>query len=326
MHRASHVSRRLALAAVLAPAMFSSAQAQGYPAKPIRVVNPWGAGGASDSFVRPIMQELSQVLKQPVVVENMAGANGMIGAAAVARASPDGHTLLVANLGPTAISPALEPRIAYDSVKDFAPVTQMVSAAQVLVLRDNLAVRSVADLVAYGRAHPQKLSYGSVGMGSTTHLAFEIFSQMTGAEFLHVPYKGSAQVVTDLLGGQIDMAFINVASAASLAQKPGVRLLGVSTLRRSGALPQLPTIAETVPGFELNSWWGLMAPAGTPQAVVDRLQREVAQILREASMTQRLRDMGLEVEGSTPTQFGALIQNDLQRWAAIVKARNIKLQ
>jgi tripartite-type tricarboxylate transporter receptor subunit TctC len=302
-----------------------SARAQAYPTKSIRVINPWGAGGASDAFVRPIMQKLSEVFGQAVLIENQPGASGMIGAATVARAAPDGYTLLVANVGPTVISPALEPKMAYDSLKDFAPITQLVSAPQALIVRSDLPIKNVADLVAYGKAHPKKLTYGSVGPGTPTHLGFEILSQMAGGEYLQVPYKGSAQVMTDLVGGQVDMAFTNIAGAIPLMHNPKLRVIAVSTLKRSSGMPDVPAVSETVPGYDLNAWWGLMAPAGTPKAVVNRLQQEIAKIMRAKDMEQRLREMGLEVEASTPEQFDALVHSDMVRWAGIVKARNIKL-
>ena len=323
---ASSIALSLALAFGLsATAAQAQTAAAAWPAKPIRVINPWGAGGASDAFVRPIMLKLSENLGQSIVVENQAGASGMIGAATVAKAAPDGYTLLVANVGPTVISPALEPKMAYDSIRDFVAVTQLVSAPQALVVRADLPIHNVAELVAYGKANPGKLSYGSVGAGSATHLGFEILSQMGGGEYLHVPYKGSAQVMTDLMGGQVDMAFTNIAGAIPMMKNPKLRVIAVSTLKRSSAIPEVPAVSETVAGYDLNAWWGLMAPAGTPKPVVDRLQQEIAKVMRARDMEQRLREMGLEVEASTPEQFAAVVRGDMVKWAAIVKSRNIKL-
>jgi tripartite-type tricarboxylate transporter receptor subunit TctC len=318
---ASSIALLLALAFAAVP---GAASAQTYPTRTIKVINPWGAGGAADSIIRPVMQKLSEVVGQSIVIENQPGASGMIGAASVAKAPPDGYTLLFANLGPTAISPALESKMAYDSVKDFVAITQMVTSPQVLVARNDLPVRNLQEFIAYAKASPTKLTYASVGVGSTTHLGAEMLAQMAGVDFVHVPYKGSAQVTTDLLGGQIDFAFINIAGVVPLMNPPRVRPLAVSTARRSGALPDLPSVAETYPGYDLNSWWGLMAPAGTPSAIVDRLYRETAKIMRSPDIEKRMRDNGLDVDATSPEQFAAQIRMDLERWPGIVKARGIK--
>jgi len=311
--------------AAAAMAMVAPA-AMAYPDRPITVINPWTAGGPADTVARPILEKLSQRLHQPVVLENRAGANGVIGATYVARAKPDGYTLLFSHVGPITISPALTKDMPYDSLRDFAPITQVVSAPTVLLVRPDLPIHNLKELVDYARAHPGKLSYGSVGPGSTTHLAGVILGDMADVELLHVPYKGAAPVVTDLLGGQIDMGFLNIAGAMSYIKSGQLRPIGVSTLKRSSLLPDLPAIAETYPGFEVNSWYGLMAPAKTPQPIVEQLQREVSEILKLPDIKKQFEANGLAPEGTTPEVYTQQIERDLKRWAGIVKEAGLKPQ
>ena len=312
-------ARAWSMAALLA-ASVAAAFAQTYPAKPIKLINPWAPGGAADLIARPIMQRLAEALGQPIVVDNRPGANGTIGAAAAAHAAPDGYTLFFSNVGPVAISPALQTNLPYDSIKDFEPITQLVSGPTVLVVRPDIPVTSMKQLIAYAKAHPGKLSYGSVGSGSTTHLAGEMLSLMAGVELLHVPYKGNAPVVTDLLGGQLSMAFINVAGAMPYLKSGKFRGIAVTTLKRSAALPELPAVAETLPGFEVNSWYGLMAPAGTPKAIIERLYRETVKVLKSPKIVEQMAQAGLDIEGTTPKEHAAQIRSDLERWARVVKA------
>ncbi|SHH65641.1 Bug family tripartite tricarboxylate transporter substrate binding protein [Pollutimonas bauzanensis] len=332
MYKTFQPSRRPVLACLSALALAASsvslpsAAAGSYPDRPITVVNPWTAGGPADTVARPILQKLSELLKQPVVLENKAGANGTIGAAFVARAIPDGYTLLFSHVGPITISPAIQKNIPYDSVKDLAPITQVVSAPTVLVVRPDLPVHSIKELVEYARAHPGELTYGSVGPGSTTHLAGEILANMAGVKLLHVPYKGAAPVVTDLLGKQIDMAFLNIAGVVPYLKSGQMRGIGVSTLKRSALLPDMPAIAETYPGFEVNSWYGLMAPAKTPRAIIDLLQKNVARILRMPDIVKMLESNGLAPEGTTPEQYAAQIDKDLKRWKQVVETAGIERQ
>lgn len=301
-----------------------SSVAQSYPGKTIKVISPWAAGGAADSIVRPVAQKLSALWGHAIVVENQAGASGTIGTANVAKAAPDGYTWLLCSLGPIAISPALQQRLAYDSLKDFEPITQLVSSPQVVVARQSLPIQDMRGLIAFARTHPQKLSYGSNGAGSTTHLGMEMLAQLAGIQMLHIPYKGGAQVMSDLLGGQIDLAILNIAQVLPLLEASKVRALAVSTARRASTLPNMPVVGETLPGYDLNSWWGLSAPAGTPKDVIRRIHAETTKIMRSPEMEQRMRDAGLEVEASTPEQFSALIKRDLAAWAEIVKRGGIK--
>lgn len=302
-----------------------SAQSGAYPSKAITVINPWTAGGASDAIARPLLQRMSEVIGQSVILENMPGANGTIGAAKAARANPDGYTLFLAHVGPMAISPALQ-ELPYNPIRDFEPITQIVSSPIVLVSRPDLKFTSVNDLLNYARAHPGKLSYGSVGVGSTTHLAGEMLAQLGKVSLLHVPYKGDSQISTDLIGGQIEFAFINIAAAMSLMKDGRVTGLAITTLKRSSVLPELPTVAETLPGFEVNSWYGMVAPKGTPKPIIDKLYTTLHGILMEPETKSRLQSMGLEAEGTTPDDYASKIKQDSERWAKLVKSVGVSLK
>jgi tripartite-type tricarboxylate transporter receptor subunit TctC len=324
MKRLQNVASVLSCLTVVALSLSGSPLAQSYPGKTIKVISPWAAGGAADSIIRPVAQKLSALWGHAIVVENQAGASGTIGTSNVAKAAPDGYTWLLCSLGPIAISPALQPRLPYDSLKDFEPITQLVSSPQVVVARQNLPIQDMRALIAFARTHPQKLSYGSNGAGSTTHLGMEMLAQLGGIQMLHIPYKGGAQVMSDLLGGQIDLAILNIAQVLPLLEASKVRALAVSTARRASTLPNMPVVGETLPGYDLNSWWGLSAPAGTPKDVIRRIHAETTKIMRSPEIEQRMKDAGLEVEASTPEQFSALIKRDLAAWAEIIKRGGIK--
>jgi tripartite-type tricarboxylate transporter receptor subunit TctC len=270
-----------------------------------------------------MLEKLSERLGQTAIMENRPGANGTIGAALVAAAPPDGYTLLLAHIGPTVISQAMKQKPPYDSEKDFAPITQAVSGPTVLMVRPALPIHSVAELIDHAKAHPGQLSYGSVGIGSTTHLAGEMLKVAAGIDMLHVPFKGSTPVVTEMLGGRIDLMFINIAGGIGLIRQGQLRGLAVSTTTRSSMLPELPTVADTVPGFELNSWYGFMAPAGTPPEIVDRLSREMHVIFTTTDVATLLRDNGLEPVGSTPAEFAKRIHGDLKYWAEVVQRTGV---
>ena len=300
--------------------------AAGYPDKPITVINPWTSGGPADTVARPVLQKLSERLGQPIIMENKSGANGVIGCAFVARAAPDGYTLLFSHVGPITISPAVQKDMPYDSVRDFKPITQIVSAPTVLLVRPSLPIHNLKELVDYARANPGKLSYGSVGPGSTTHLAGEILSTMADIKLLHVPYKGAAPVVNDMLGGSIDMSFLNIAGAISYVKSGQLRAIGVTTLKRSPLLPDLPTISEAYPGFEVNSWYGLMAPAKTPDDIVDMLQKQVAEIIRSPDIVELFSRNGLTPEGTTPVQYAEQIKTDLARWRNVVQTSGLVIE
>ncbi|MGG5808595.1 Bug family tripartite tricarboxylate transporter substrate binding protein [Falsiroseomonas sp. CW058] len=319
-------NRRTLLAAAAGALAAPAAMAQqGWPARPIRLINPWTPGGPADAIARPLSQKLTEALGQPVVMENRPGANGTIGMTAVARSAPDGYTLFFSHVGPVAISPNFSPNMQYDVLRDFAPITQLVSGAIVLVVRPDVPAGSVAELIALARARPGEISYGSVGPASTTHLAGEMLAMMGGVQMLHVPYQGSAPVVTDLLGGRLHFAFINLAGVLPQIEAGSVRALAVSTARRMSRVPDLPTVAETLPGFEVNSWYGMMAPAGTPAAIIDRVHRESVAALRAPELAAQLRNQGLDIEGSSPEEYGRKIRDDLRRWGELARATGIRV-
>jgi len=290
-----------------------------YPSRPITLISTSPAGGPIDVIARPIAQRLGERLGQPVIIENHAGANGTIASVDVAKAAPDGYTLLITYLAPVAINPAMRADLPYDSVRDFTPVTQLDSAALVLLVRPSLPIHSVADLAVYAKTHPGKLNFGSPGPGSAGHLVSAMLHERTGIEITHIPYKGGGPLVTDLLGGHIDMASVGMSGGISYVKQGRLRAIGVTTLKRSPLLPDIPAVAETLPGFEVDSWYGILAPASTPAPIVHRLQQEFAATLREPAIEDVLRINGVEPMGSTPEQFAARIKEELARWAPVVK-------
>ncbi len=313
------------LAILAAFAFASAASAQQYPSKPIRIINPWTPAGPAELLARTIGVKLQESLGQPVLIESRPGANGTIGATFVAKSAPDGYTILFSHVGPMAIHPAVAASMPYDTLKDFEPITQVAAGALVLLVRNDIPAKSVPELVAYAKANAGKLSCGSVGPASTTHFACEMFNMMGGVSTIHVPYKGSAPVVTDMLGGQIAISFLNIAGVMGQLKANQLRPLAVTTLKRSAVLPDLPAMNELMPGFEVNSWYGMMAPAGTPKAIVQLLQRETAKALKAPDVNERLRAAGLEPVGNTPEEHAAQLRGDLERWAKVAKTAKIKI-
>ncbi len=297
---------------------------EAYPSKAVILINPWAAGGPSEAIIRPIAEKLTQLLGQPFVIEAKPGANGTIGTGMVAHAKPDGYTLLFANAGPITISPSLPNKPAYDVNRDFVPITQIVSAPTLLVVKADFPAKNLAEFIDYIKKNPNKVAYGSVGIGSTTHLAGATLAERLGTEMIHIPYTGSSQINTDLLGGQIQTAFVNIAGVMGLVSDGKLRSLAVSTLKRVSVLPNIPSVAEQVPEFEMNSWYGLMAPANTPLAITQKLNATIVQILKMPEIVSRIRDNGLEVEGTTPEAFSAKIKSDLANYANSVRAAKIK--
>lgn len=302
----------------------SGAHAQTWPARPIKLINPFAPGGFGDVVARPLLDQLGKALGQNIIVESHAGANGALASGVVAKAAPDGYTWLLANLGPIAINPVLQPAIG-DPLKDFEPITRLVSGPQILVVRPDFPASDLKGLIAYAKANRGKLSYGSVGPGSTTHLAGELLNLKAGTEILHVPYKGAVPVMNDLIGKQIDMGFINISLAKPHIDAGRLRGIAVSTLKRAAIMPDVPAVAELLPGYEVNTWWGFAAPAGTPRAIIDRIAGETARILAIPEVAERLRQNGLEPEGDTPEAFTARIKGDLAQWRELVKANNIRI-
>jgi tripartite-type tricarboxylate transporter receptor subunit TctC len=302
------------------------AAAQDYPTKPVRLVVPFAPGGAPDIVARGIAQELGTRLGQPVVVENKLGAGGNIAYESVAKAAPDGYTLIFATTG-IATNMSLFKARRYDALKDFAPVTQVASGPHVLVANKSLAVRNVRELIAYAKANPKKLSYGSSGNGTILHLAGELFNHKAGVELQHIPYKGSSLAQTDLVGGSIQLMFSDVASALPYIKAGTLRPLAVTGKRRMPLLPDVPTIAESgVPNYDIEAWFGILAPAGTPQPVVDRLYREIRASLASPELQQRLDGLGQVVVGSSPGEFSEFLRAEVAKMAEIVKASGIAVE
>jgi len=310
----------------LSLAFFSAgALAQAWPSKPIRLIIPWPPGGPAEALARVVTAKMSAVLGQPFIIEAKPGANGTIGTNLVAKAAPDGYTILFSHLGPTAISPSLQKDLPYDPLKDFEPITQVISGPTLLVVRNGLPIRSVKELIAYAKANPGKLSYASVGVASTTHLAGEMLNVAAGINTLHVPYKGSTPAITDMMGERVDFAFFGISGSMQQARAGQIRMLAISTLKRSPNFPDIPAVAETVPGFELNSWYGMMAPAGTPKAIVNRLQQEVAAAVKKPDVVEWMKQSGLDPVGSTPEEHAAYIRSETVKWAKAIKDAKVSV-
>ena len=304
-----------------------SARAQDYPSKPVRFVVPFAPGGTTDVLARLVGEKLSASLGQQFVIDNKPGAGGNIGTAQVAKAEPDGYTILMGTVGTHAINASIYPSLPYDPVGDFAPVTLVATVPNVLVVNPELPAGSVAELIALAKEKPGELNFASSGNGTSIHLSGELFKSMTGVDIVHVPYKGSGPAMVDLLGGQVQMMFDNLPSSAPQIAAGKLRPLGVTSKERSPTLPDLPTIAEAgVPGYEALSWFGVLAPAGTPDAIVATLQAEIAGVLADPAMRQRFAELGAVPVGGTPAEFATLIGTETAKWAEVVKNAGIKLE
>ena len=302
-------------------------QAQSYPSKPIRIVVPYPAGGTSDILARSIGQKLSESLGQPIVIENKPGANGNVGADFVAKSPPDGHTVLLADIGALAISPSVYPTLPFDPTKDFAPVTMVAYSPHILVVHPSIPVASVKELVALAKAKPGKLNFAISGVGGAPHLAGVEFALRTGIDWAYIPYKGGAQAIADVAGGQADVTLNGMLATYPLVQGAKLKLLAVSSARRMSAIPDVPTIAESgLPGFETGSWQGVVAPAGTPRDVVAKLNAEIGRIVTSPEMRERLGAQGADVRTNTPDEFATFIRSEMTRWAKVVKDANVKLE
>ena len=311
------IKQLMAGIALAAAALCGAAQA--YPTKPVTIVVPFAPGGAADTMARQLAERLNKRLGQPVIVENKPGAGTMIASEYVAKAAPDGHTVLLAasSLG---IAPALYSKVNYDPVKDFVPISQVASVVHVLEVHPSVPVKSVAELIAWLKANPGKANYGSVGAGTSTHLESELFNTMAGVRMTHVPYKGSAPALMDLVGGNLQVMFDAWASSGPFVKDGKTRLLAVTTAQRSKILPDVPTVAESgLPGYEAMPWLGFVAPAGTPAAAVNRFHAELTEVLKEPEVQERFRNLGLDIIGNTPEQFADFIKKDIVKWAKVVK-------
>jgi tripartite-type tricarboxylate transporter receptor subunit TctC len=323
MARGAAVAKIWAVALGLAWA--GAADAQTWPTKPIRYIVPYPAGGNTDITGRLIGQKLSEALGQPIVIDNLPGAGANIGAAAAARAAPDGYTLFQGTGSTHGINSALFPKLPFDPVKDFVPIVLLVESPLFLVVNPDLPVKSVPELVAYAKAHPGKLSFGSVGNGSAHHLAGELLKLRAGLDMVHIPYRGSAPALQDLMGGQIQLAFD--ATALQLVREGRLRALAVASTKRWPAAPDIPAMSEVgFPDFEVGGWFALFAPAGTSRPIIDRINVEVNRILALAPVQQRLREIGLEPLGGTPEQLAKHVATELAKWPTIVKASGARLE
>jgi len=312
--------------AALVTALATAALAQGYPNKPVKIIVPFAPGGNVDITARLVAPGLTEALGQPVIVENKPGAGGTIGADFVAKSPADGYTLLMGSNSTFSVAPSLYPRNPYDPLKDFAPVIVIASAPFVLVTHPGLAAKDARELVALAKATPGKLTMSSAGTGSSNHLVGELFQEISGARFTHIPYKGSGQALTDLMGGQVNLHFDQITSAASHIRAGKLRALMVTAPQRVPMLPDVPTAAEAgYAAFEATNVTGLIAPAGTPREIVDKLNAATQKVISQPAVRAKFAEIGAEATGGTPQQFGAYIRDDLSKWTRIVKDANVKV-
>ena len=313
----------LAIASGAAP---STSTAQGYPNKAVRMVVPFPAGGSTDIVGRTVAQKLSEMWGQPVVVDNRPGGGTSIGTDAVAKAAPDGYTLLVTP-APFTINPSLLAKLPYDALTDFAPITLINTTPLVLVVNPGVPAKSVKELIALAKARPGKLNFGSSTIGGSNHLAGELFNAMAGVQLVHIPYKGNAPALIDLVGGHIDLIFNGVTSALPLIKGGKLRALAVTSLQRSGALPEMPTLDETaLKGFEAVAWNGLSAPAHTPREVIARVNADVIRIVSSPELKERLKAEGSDPVGNTPEQYAAFLRSEVAKWARVIKFAGVKAE
>ena len=316
---------RILAAAALAVAALS-AHAQAYPAKPVRIINPFAPGGATDIIARHMAQKLTEAWGQPVVVENRAGASGALGVEHVAKGAPGGYTLLIATQTTHAANPALYAKLPYDAAKDFAPLTLAGSTPLALMVHPSLQVASVKELVEYLKKNPGKLAYASGGNGTSQHLAMELLKTMTGTFMVHIPYKGAGPAMTDFLGGQVSLMFDNLPTAMPHVRAGKLRAHAVSTAKRTALAPELPTMAESgLPGFELATWFAFFAPAATPREIVQKVSADMRRALGAPDTKERLTAIGVDIVASTPEELGQFHRAELAKWAKIVKDSGAKL-
>ena len=317
----------LALTAFVMAAALNGVAAQpaNWPSKPITYVVPFAAGGTTDILARLISEKLSNALGQPIIVENRPGAGGNIGSGFVAKAAPDGYTILGGTISSHAINVSIYPDIPYDPEKNFAPITLIGNLANVLAVNSNSAIKTVQELIAEAKAKPRVMTFASSGAGTSQHLAGELFKRMAGVEITHVPYKGSAPALQDLMGGHVTMVFDNIVAVAPLIKSGKVRPLGVTSLKRIRAFPDIPTIAESgLPDYDVVSWQGVFAPAGTPPDIIKRLNQEIVAILKMPDVAERLDTLGLEPVGNTPEEFAKFQKAEIAKWAKVVKDAGVK--
>jgi tripartite-type tricarboxylate transporter receptor subunit TctC len=323
----AYVVTALAVSAAGTSVVQAQAPAAGsaYPAKPIRVINPYTPGGGIDAILRPLAQKMSENLKQPLVVDYRTGANGMIGLSAGAKSPPDGYTLVVGTTSALTMNPAVYSKVPYDSLRDFSPISNFAEAAFMLTAHPSVPAKNVKELIALARARPKELTYASFGVGSINHFGTELFSAMTGVKMLNVPYKGTSPAIADLIAGHVMLIFESVQATMPHIRANRMRALGLAAPKRSAAAPDIPTIAESgVPGFELLSWYALLAPANTPRDIITKLHGETVKALATSEVRERFESFGTDPVGSTPEALAAQIRSDLAKWGKVARTANIR--
>ena len=314
------------LCAAAAAGFADLTDAQPFPAKPVRIVVPFGPGSTIDIMGRTIAPKLSEALGQPVIVENRSGAGGAIGLESVAKSGKDGYTLVIGALGPLAVNPSLYARKPFDPVKDFAPITTLATGPMIVVVHPNVPARNIKELVAVAKARPGKLNYGSPGIGTTNHMAGELLNLAAGIKLVHVPYKGNAEALTDLMGGQLDIVFTGLPPALAQIQAGRLRAVATTGTKRLPTLPQLQTISEGgLAEASVSTWYGVLAPAGTPREIIDRLHAEITKTIKNPEIAERFSSQGAEPITNTPDEFARTIREDVTKWAKVIKATGLKL-
>ena len=319
--------RAALILAIAVQSLAGPARADEYPSRPIRLVVPYAPGGGADSVARIVARRVSENIGQPIVIDNRGGAGSILGTDIVAKAEPDGYTLLLGQSGPISINPAVYKTLPYDPVKDFAPVTMTTAYPYILVVNAKLPAQSLQEFVALGKSKPGSMNYGSTGIGAANHLVAELFNSKAGLKMTHIPYRGTALAVTDLIGGQLSMVFGDPISVLPHMQSGTLRALAVTSQERSPVAPQVPTVAESgYPGFDAIAWHGILAPAKTPPAIIKKLNAEIVKALQDPETKALLVSQAMQTVGNTPEEFAAFIQKDIATWKAVATAANVTVE
>lgn len=320
-----HLALRIAIASMLC-GMSLLAPAQPFPSKPVRIIIGFPPGGGTDIVARTISPRLSEVLGQPVVIDNRGGASGLVATELAAKSAPDGYTLFMGTLGNLSVNPLLFPKAPFDVARDFAPLMQVVAVTFMLYVHPSLPAKSVEELIALAKGRPGQLNYASSGSGGAPHLAAELFNSRAGVKLIHIPYKGSGQSFTDLLGGQVPITFTTLTQGLQYVRSNRLRALATLGAARTPVLPEVPTVSETLPGYEVVNWFGLVAPAATPREVIAHLHREIVSVLRMPDVKEKLAAQGTDPVGSSPEEFGAFMTAETAKWALVIKEANIRAE